>query len=163
MRIAFSLSPPPRFGRESFLEASKISNRSDSTQIDWPRFKYIVFDIPTHRGTYAERYKELGKKLFLGNIHLWSYLFIPEDQLGEGKWKYIEVAPKQECTGMEHLERRFQEILDFGGEGIILRDPQAPWQTGRSQGYLKHKVHRIAVFNIICSCTTIRTIYIEIS
>jgi len=52
---------------------------------------------------------------------------------------------------MEHLERRFQEILDIGGEGVILRDPQAPWQTGRSQGYLKHKVTSYCFFNIIWS------------
>ena len=30
--------------------------------------------------------------------------------------------------------------MDVGGEGIILRDPAAPYQPGRSPGYLKHKV-----------------------
>lgn len=28
--------------------------------IDWENFKYMVFDIPNHEGTYAERYKCLG-------------------------------------------------------------------------------------------------------
>ena len=73
------LTPPPqRFGRETFSEASKISNRSDSTQIDWPRFKYMVFDIPTHRGTYAERYKELGK--ITSWYHTFVVLFVPSHQ-----------------------------------------------------------------------------------
>ena len=46
----------------------------------------------------------------------------------------------EECKDEAHLESFFQDIIDGGGEGIILRDPQAPYQAGRSQGYLKHKV-----------------------
>lgn len=41
---------------------------------------------------------------------------------------------------MNHLESFLQDIIDGGGEGIILRDPSAPYQPGRSSGYLKHKV-----------------------
>jgi len=41
---------------------------------------------------------------------------------------------------MHHLEGFFQDILDKGGEGIILRDPSAPYREGRSPGFLKHKV-----------------------
>ena len=41
---------------------------------------------------------------------------------------------------MQHLESVFQDIIDEGGEGIILRDPKAPYQPGRCPGYLKHKV-----------------------
>ena len=55
-------------------------------------------------------------------------------------WGYITVAPKEECRDMPHLEKVFQDIVDKGGEGIILRDPSAPLQAGRSPGYLKHKV-----------------------
>lgn len=41
---------------------------------------------------------------------------------------------------MKHMERFFQDVVDKGGEGIILRDPIALLQPGRSLGYLKHKV-----------------------
>ena len=54
--------------------------------------------------------------------------------------KYVEVAQKQECQDMQHLEKFFQDVIDKGGEGIILRDPEAGLQPGRSAGYLKHKV-----------------------
>lgn len=53
---------------------------------------------------------------------------------------YAEVAPKVVCTDGNHLERFLQDILDIGGEGVILRDPIAPLQPGRAAGYLKHKV-----------------------
>ena len=58
----------------------------------------------------------------------------------EKKTKYVEIAPRVECKGMDHLEEYFHDIIEQGGEGIILRDPSAPYKPGRSTGYLKHKV-----------------------
>ena len=55
-------------------------------------------------------------------------------------YKYISVAPFEICQGTNHLEKFFQDVIDQGGEGIILRDPKSSYQAGRSHGYLKHKV-----------------------
>jgi ATP-dependent DNA ligase len=42
------------------------------------------------------------------------------------------------------MQQFLQDIIDMGGEGIILRDPLSPYQVGRSSGFLKHKVqHKI--------------------
>jgi len=60
--------------------------------------------------------------------------------LGNSHHPFIDIAPREECKGTEHLDRIFQDILDKGGEGIILRDPQSPYEAGRSKGFLKHKV-----------------------
>lgn len=46
-----------RFGRESFEKAMNIVQKVDD--INWAQFKYMVFDVPVHRGTYAERYQQL--------------------------------------------------------------------------------------------------------
>jgi DNA ligase 1 len=54
--------------------------------------------------------------------------------------KYVEVAKVEECKSTHHFENFFQDIIDVGGEGVILRDPNAPYQGGRSAAYLKHKV-----------------------
>jgi len=56
------------------------------------------------------------------------------------KCKYLSLAKYEECKDMQHLEQFFQDVLDKGGEGIILRDPNSLYKPGRSQGYLKHKV-----------------------
>ena len=63
------------------------------------------------------------------------------ERVAKKEWKYITVAPKVECKGTSHLESFFQDVIDVGGEGVILRDPSAPYQPGRSPGYLKHKVN----------------------
>jgi len=50
-----------RFGLDNFQEAMKIANRVAIEQIDWTKFKFMVFDIPSlHSSTYAERYEALG-------------------------------------------------------------------------------------------------------
>ena len=42
-----------------------MANKADSDHLDWKNFKYMVFDIPTDRVTYAERYNRLGTLMFL--------------------------------------------------------------------------------------------------
>ena len=54
--------------------------------------------------------------------------------------KYIGIAEKTVCKGAQHFESFFQDVIDKGGEGIILRDPYALLQPGRTTSYLKHKV-----------------------
>lgn len=62
------------------------------------------------------------------------------DYFAEKAHKFIEVAPREECKDTQHFEALFQKTIDVGGEGIILRDPKAPYEAGRSRGFLKHKV-----------------------
>lgn len=64
----------------------------------------------------------------------------PEQRVGEQKHRYLSVAPYHKCAGMAHFETIFQDIIDSGGEGIILRNPGAAYEPGRSASYLKHKV-----------------------
>jgi len=53
---------------------------------------------------------------------------------------HISIAPREVCRDGQHLEQFYQGIMDEGGEGIILRDPLAKLESGRSKGFLKHKV-----------------------
>lgn len=62
------------------------------------------------------------------------------EQVQSWNCKYINLAEYVECKDMAHLETFYQDIVDKGGEGVILRDPECLLQPGRSPGYLKHKV-----------------------
>lgn len=48
-----------RFGRNAFDDAVKIALKRKES-VDWNKFRYMVFDIPNHKGTYKERYSILG-------------------------------------------------------------------------------------------------------
>lgn len=127
-----------RFGRNNFREAARLSSRKDTAYIDWPKLSYMVWDIPNLPGTYGERYNRLGKSSSYPKGSL-TNLF-PDETLKGNRCSYIKVAERELCTGLEHLESFMQNIFDRGGEGIILRDPHAPYQAGRCAGYIKHKV-----------------------
>jgi len=49
-----------RFGRNTFQEAMKLTNRKIAAQIDWTKFKYVVFDAPNQTIPYSERHALLG-------------------------------------------------------------------------------------------------------
>jgi len=117
----------------------KLAQRLDAAQIDWTKFKYMVWDSPNHKGTYAERYEHLGTALASCLFGYKTKHYLIERELPEGH-KYIALARKEICKDVQHLDQKFQQIIDEGGEGIILRDPTCVTQSGRSDGYLKHKV-----------------------
>lgn len=118
-----------------------MARKVDEQHVDWSKFKYIVYDVPTHQGTYQERYNLLGTALCCCFLQFRLKIFIVVERLGNCLYKYVEVAPKEEFKGTpQQVEEFFQDILDKGGEGVILRDPNSPQQGGRSSGYLKYKV-----------------------
>ena len=82
----------------------------------------MTFDVPNHPGTYEERYS-----LMTQNIH-------------EKHHKYSQIAPKEECKDIQHLQQFLQEIIEQGGEGIILRNPSSLYEKGKSRSFLKLKV-----------------------
>lgn len=129
-----------RFGPNSFSEVLKLSGRADESTIDWGKFRYMVYDIPTHKGTYQERYALLGIVSLRTLCDKPTPSFVTENLVDSKPWKYIRLAPAEVCRDERHLEAFFQDILDRGGEGIILRDPYEPLYPGRAPGYLKHKV-----------------------
>lgn len=141
-------SSTSRFGRDGYQEAMKVAYRLEQVKVDWAKFSYMVFDMPNQPGPYKERYERLCNASY-PNVNFFYLIFRTARMLGEGKSKYIQLAPKQICQNTTHLEAFFQDIIDGGGEGIILRDPLSPYIPGRSAGYLKHKKFRDAEAKIV--------------
>jgi hypothetical protein len=130
-----------RFGRNNFQEAIKLAHSHQLPHVDWFKFKFMVFDVPTHKGTFEERYSTLGlSSLKMQKTKLADDLFLTVAQFGIIQHKHVEIAPMIVAKDMNHLEQFLQNVLDNGGEGIILRDPKCHHQGGRSSGFLKHKV-----------------------
>jgi len=42
----------------------KLTHKKFATQIDWTKFKYVVFDAPNQTIPYSERYALLGTYIF---------------------------------------------------------------------------------------------------
>jgi len=119
---------------------------SSAASIDWTKFKYMVFDVPNHPGTYSERFRVLGI-VYLPKIAFCLRINLNFSRLAEERYSptdenrgVVEVACKEVCSDVSHLEKFFQDVIDKGGEGVILREPHALPKPGRDPSYLKHKV-----------------------
>ena len=86
---------------------------------DWSALSFCVFDAPEHGGTAAERVAWL------------SALSLPP---------FCNLVEHVRCESSAHLEAMFEGIVSGGGEGVMLRDPSACYEVGRSSSLLKMKV-----------------------
>ena len=120
------------------------------SEIDWSKFNYMVYDVPNLRSSYAERYAALGTyspnlasppppTTLKANTRN-SFFIHSEKVVAESGCTFMKLAGYEKCQDEKHLDTFFQDIIDKGGEGIILRDPASAYEPGMSAGYLKHKV-----------------------
>lgn len=108
-------------GRGKFQQCSgAVRRESDSSE--WHQITYQVFDCITDsikNAAFLDRYRtarELVKKI--GHCHL------------------VEQTP---IKSHEHLEQAFAQILEAGGEGLIIRQPNGTWIPTRTSTLLKVK------------------------
>lgn len=102
-----------------FEEVSGIVRRQAPADAEWRRVKFMVFDLPAHPGTFAERVAAMQA---LRDVPPWLVVI---DQ--------FRVADARE------LDRRLAEIVANGGEGLILHHQDNRYAAGPSRGLLKYK------------------------
>jgi DNA ligase-1 len=89
---------------------------------DWKGVTFNVFDAPTRNDLkYEERIEEIKKHL-------------PSDHIT------TRLIPTVICQGKDHLFHIFYEVLQKGGEGVILRKPKCFYNERNT--FLKVKVRK---------------------
>ena len=84
----------------------------------WQSARFMAFDLPSHPGTFTERAEALAKVR-------------PTETM--------EIVEHAEVTDIDHLRCMYADVLDNGGEGLMLRDPAAPYRRERTTELLKLK------------------------
>lgn len=114
--------PPFPLDGELFIARGDFDRTSGKIRRgDWDGVKLYVFDLPKASGTLPQRLAVLKQWL---KTHLTDHLIV------------IEQIP---ITDIHHVQRLLAEIEEKGGEGLILREPKAPYLAGRSSKMLKLK------------------------
>jgi DNA ligase-1 len=136
---------------DSTVYALKQACRKKKRNIDWSNIKFCAFDAPQEEGSYDKRH------LFLQN--------------NLSQCCNISLIPMQKCGGHDHLHQHLAEILDKGGEGIILYHPATPYQPGRTRNVLKFKKYFEASvtfshvkrdsYNLVCKQENGKLIYLK--
>ena len=84
---------------------------------DWFMLSFCVFDAPI-AGTASERIAWL------------SALSLPS---------FCNIVEHVRCESSAHLDQMFDRVVNAGGEGLVIRDPSARYEVGRSSAMLKVK------------------------
>lgn len=97
-------------GRGRFQEMVSILRKRGA---DWSGVSFLAFDAPEESGGFSERLKKASE--------------------------VCEIVPHFVCKSTDDMWQRFDSIVEDGGEGVMLRDPSAPYFTSRSGAMLKLK------------------------
>ena len=107
-------------GRKAFQKTMSIIRRQDEPE-SWRQIRFVVFDAPAVKEPFENRLK------------------VVREQLAQANSEYALALPHFRCRDRGHLQSELTQIIGFGGEGVMLRQPGSMYETGRSDTLLKVK------------------------
>ncbi len=116
----FELDGELWIGRGRFEQTSSVI-ASGASHPGWREVGYYIFELPHAAGKLPQRLDRLRQFL---KRHPVARLHLIEQQV---------------CRDQAHLQQRLHQVEAQGGEGLVLRNPAAEYETGRSNDAMKVK------------------------
>ena len=107
--------------REKFEQLSGIVRKTEPVDDEWRQIKYMVFELPDGAGTFAERAARI------------------RDIVDAAKFSQLVAVVQTPIASRLALQKKFDDIVRNGAEGLMLHLANAPYVTGRSDTLLKLK------------------------
>lgn len=133
-RQGMQLSPPSYFTQDFppfAIDGEIFSQRNEFEKISsivrsqqdkgWSQLKLYVFDVPSADGNLFERLAQL------------------KQYLKDHPTPYIEIIEQIPIKSWQQVQEKLREVERGGGEGLVLRNPNSPYETKRSNQILKLK------------------------
>ena len=108
-------------GRGRFEELAGFVRRLQPVDAEWRQITFLVFELPEAPGPFSERAQRI------------------REIVAEAKWPQLVTVEQFRVADRSDLQRRLNEVLRAGGEGLMLHLADAPYLTGRSEVLLKLK------------------------
>ncbi len=118
-------------GRGRFDELSGIVRSSLPVDDDWKRVNYVVFELPTGTGSFADRAVQLRALV------------------QRTAWPQLQAVAQEAVASRADLQRRLNQVMARGGEGLVLHLASSAVTSGRSEVLLKMKPHQDAEATVI--------------
>jgi DNA ligase-1 len=87
----------------------------------WQKIRFMVFDLPKHSGTFSERIKQIKAEMATTDNHYW------------------QIIKQEKVNSIAILNQRLADVVEKGGEGLMLHHQAAYYKIGRSQDLIKLK------------------------
>lgn len=108
-------------GRGSFDRLSGIVRRETPVDAEWHEVRYMLFELPSAPGTFSDRAEQIRQLVRQANV------------------PWLREIEQFRVVDRSSLQKRFNEAVQAGAEGLMLHRADALYQTGRSDVLLKMK------------------------
>lgn len=117
--------------RGRFDEISALVRRVGTDPQAWRNVRFMVFDLPSDPGTFAERVVRMRTRV------------------QAARQAHLAMIPQQRFTTVTALDAELARVVAAGGEGLMLHRRDARYRSGRSQDLLKYKPHGDAEAQVV--------------
>jgi DNA ligase-1 len=104
-----------------FEDLSGFVRKLQPDDAEWRQIKYLVFELPQAPGPFSERAARI------------------QEVVAATRWPQLVAVPQFQVKDRQELQRKLEEVVRAGGEGLMLHLASAPYLTGRSDVLLKLK------------------------
>lgn len=108
-------------GRGQFELAQSAVASAQPQDAVWRQLRYMVFDAPSVAGAFPERQAVLHQVV---------------EATGQA---WLQQVPQWRVESHAQLQAQLQQMVQQGGEGLMLRRNDAPYRSGRSDDLIKLK------------------------
>lgn len=108
-------------GRGRFEALSGAVRRQVPDDAEWRAIRYMVFELPDGQGDFSQRAARITALA------------------SQVAWGQLVAVPQSVVADRAALARRLGEVVQGGGEGLVLHRADALYATGRLPGLLKLK------------------------
>ena len=117
---AFELDGELWLNRSAFSETVSIVKRSQPHE-GWRNLTYQIFEVPNQAGGLLKRLSVLHRYLEINPI------------------VHIKLIKQIPILSKKQVQAELYRVMELGGEGLVLRNPDTLYQAGRSSSALKLK------------------------
>lgn len=144
--------------RKSWQELSSIIKKLTPNDTAWQKVTYNVFDVPPYQALFTNGLvndPNFVKQFDLADLMEWARprikvfpKFLNFAQVTEFIRKefagFENVRPVQQnlVESLDQVMTAFNNVLDVGGEGLIVRNPRSYWEPKRSNQQVKIKADK---------------------
>lgn len=107
-------------GRGRFEALVGTVRRRTPRDVEWRAVRFMLFDLPRHGGVFTERVKAMRALVGAAGI------------------PWLGAIEQRRVADRDALNRMFREVVDAGGEGLMLHHAEARYVSGRSDALLKY-------------------------
>lgn len=118
-------------GRGRFAEAVSTVRQQQPDEASWRKMRFMLFDLPAHPGTFAERDRAL------------------DQVVNDLRQPWVTHVEQSRVADPGELRARLQRVVRQGGEGLVLHRSGSRYRAERNDDLLKFKLYEDAEARVV--------------